>query len=44
MKLLVCYGWRELAYDGSLWSEINLMPFYRTITVDQIVQLSKAAG
>ncbi|RIB17805.1 hypothetical protein C2G38_1968091 [Gigaspora rosea] len=41
---LVCHGWRELAYDGSLWSEINLIPFYRTITADQIVRLSKAAG
>ncbi|CAG8697311.1 14951_t:CDS:2 [Dentiscutata erythropus] len=41
---LVCHGWHELAYDGSLWSELNLVSFYRTISADQILRLSKAAG
>ncbi|CAG8781326.1 17933_t:CDS:2, partial [Racocetra persica] len=40
----VCHGWHKLAYDGSLWSEINLKDFHRTITADQILRLSKAAG
>ncbi|KAI9019258.1 hypothetical protein CLU79DRAFT_759400 [Phycomyces nitens] len=40
----VCHAWRRLAYDGSLWTSIDISLFYKVIPEDQLVQLAVNAG
>ncbi|KAI8885152.1 RNI-like protein [Backusella circina FSU 941] len=40
----VCRKWSQLAFDGSLWSTIDVAPFYKTIPTDYIIKLIKSAG
>ncbi|CAO3659542.1 unnamed protein product [Rhizopus stolonifer] len=40
----VCKKWAQLAFDGSLWSDINVAPFYKTIPKDYLLKLIKASS
>ncbi|CAG8662460.1 677_t:CDS:2, partial [Ambispora gerdemannii] len=40
----VCRSWYSLAFDGSLWSKLNVAPFYQKISAYQLVALWKSAG
>ncbi|KAL1917721.1 uncharacterized protein VTP21DRAFT_3555 [Calcarisporiella thermophila] len=40
----VCRSWRDLAYNGALWSHIDATPFYKTIPAEQLLMLGVAAG
>lgn len=40
----VCRAWKMLAYDGTLWSNIDVTPFYRNISGEQLQALGIAAG
>ncbi|OAD69265.1 hypothetical protein PHYBLDRAFT_2967, partial [Phycomyces blakesleeanus NRRL 1555(-)] len=40
----VCHAWRRLAYDGSLWTSIDVTIFSNIIPEDQLVQLAVNAG
>jgi len=41
---MVCRAWYSLAFDGSLWSRLDVAPFYQRIKTDQLTALWKAAG
>ncbi|KAG9291882.1 hypothetical protein G9A89_012167 [Geosiphon pyriformis] len=41
---MVCRSWHSLAFDGSLWSQIDVAPFYQKISTDQLIALWKSAG
>ncbi|KAL7313059.1 hypothetical protein PS15m_006849 [Mucor circinelloides] len=41
---VICHKWYHLIYSGSLWTTINTDPFYKTITIEQIVRLLKASA
>ncbi|KAK9717029.1 hypothetical protein K7432_006481 [Basidiobolus ranarum] len=40
----VCRSWNEIAFDGSLWDTINLIPYYKYITGDRLIDLACTAG
>lgn len=40
----VCQKWMQLAFDGSLWTKIDVRPFYSSIPADQLLRLGVAAG
>ncbi|RUS26638.1 hypothetical protein BC938DRAFT_470498 [Jimgerdemannia flammicorona] len=40
----VCRSWKMLAYDGTLWSNIDVTPFYKNISGEQLLALGVAAG
>ncbi|KAG0756384.1 hypothetical protein G6F24_011188 [Rhizopus arrhizus] len=41
---VVCRKWNKLVFDGSLWSKINIIPFYKTIPTDYLLKLIKASS
>ncbi|KAH8556919.1 hypothetical protein BGW37DRAFT_416514, partial [Umbelopsis sp. PMI_123] len=41
---MVCHDWKNLAFDGSLWSNIDVTPYYKNITTEQLLALGVAAG
>lgn len=41
---VICRTWYHLIYSGSLWTTIDTDPFYKIITMDQIVRLIKASA
>ncbi|KAG2203933.1 hypothetical protein INT47_007516 [Mucor saturninus] len=41
---VVCHKWNELVYEGSLWSTINVTPFYKTIPIESILKLIKCSS
>ncbi|KAJ2959117.1 hypothetical protein NQZ79_g5402 [Umbelopsis isabellina] len=41
---MVCRAWKQLTLDGSLWSNIDVTPYYRNITTEQLLALGVAAG
>ncbi|KAL1932096.1 hypothetical protein VTP01DRAFT_9152 [Rhizomucor pusillus] len=40
----VCRKWRNLALDGSLWTQIDATPFYSTIPAEQLLKIAVSAG
>ncbi|KAF7729417.1 hypothetical protein EC973_004396 [Apophysomyces ossiformis] len=40
----VCRKWRRLAFDGSMWTKLDVTPFYKVIPAEEIVRLGVAAG
>lgn len=40
----VCHDWKNLAFDGSLWNNIDVTPYYKNITTEQLLALGVAAG
>ncbi|KAL7749990.1 hypothetical protein RI367_004505 [Sorochytrium milnesiophthora] len=40
----VSRSWYRLAFDGSLWADLNATPFYQGIPRDQLMRLVSAAG
>ncbi|KAK4518708.1 uncharacterized protein ATC70_008930 [Mucor velutinosus] len=41
---VICRKWYHLIYSGPLWTTIDTDPFYKIITMDQIVRLLKASA
>ncbi|CAG8441366.1 8351_t:CDS:2 [Ambispora leptoticha] len=41
---MVCRSWYNLAFDGALWSRLDVAPFYQKISASQLVALWKSAG
>ncbi|KAI8576125.1 hypothetical protein K450DRAFT_258152 [Umbelopsis ramanniana AG] len=41
---MVCHDWKNLAFDGSLWNNIDVTPYYKNITTEQLLALGVAAG
>ncbi|CAG8659212.1 13242_t:CDS:2, partial [Acaulospora morrowiae] len=41
---IVCREWKMLAFDGSLWSNLDATSFYQSISSHQLLKLSKSAG
>ncbi|KAG0170874.1 hypothetical protein DFQ28_002168 [Apophysomyces sp. BC1034] len=40
----VCRKWKRLAFDGSMWTKVDVTPFYKIIPAEQILRLGVAAG
>ncbi|KAI8150143.1 hypothetical protein BJV82DRAFT_586010 [Fennellomyces sp. T-0311] len=40
----VCQKWKRLALDGTLWTKIDVTPFYSAIPSEQLLRLGVAAG
>ncbi|KAI9259289.1 hypothetical protein BY458DRAFT_440526, partial [Sporodiniella umbellata] len=40
----VCKKWVQLVFDGSLWSDLNVAPFYKTIPKDYLLKLIRVAA
>ncbi|CAO3701434.1 unnamed protein product [Rhizopus stolonifer] len=40
----VCKKWNDLVFDGSLWTRINVAPFYKTITSQCLIKLIQASS
>ncbi|GAA5799012.1 hypothetical protein HPULCUR_004421 [Helicostylum pulchrum] len=41
---MVCHKWDKLVYDGSLWTTLNVTPFYKTIPTEHILKLVKCSS
>ncbi|KAI8380853.1 hypothetical protein BD560DRAFT_365461 [Blakeslea trispora] len=41
---LVCREWSRLVFDGSLWTTIDVSPFYKSIPIELILKLIKSSG
>lgn len=41
---MVCHKWKDLVYDGSLWTTINVSPFYKTIPIEHILKIIKCSN
>ncbi|PHZ15626.1 RNI-like protein [Rhizopus microsporus ATCC 52813] len=41
---VVCRKWNQLVFDGSLWTKLNVAPFYKIIPIDYLLKLIKASS
>ncbi|CAO3657133.1 unnamed protein product [Mucor hiemalis] len=41
---MVCHKWKELVYDGSLWTTIDVSPFYKSIPIENILKIIKCSN
>ncbi|KAI8368427.1 hypothetical protein EDC96DRAFT_574280 [Choanephora cucurbitarum] len=41
---VVCRKWHQLVFDGSLWTTIDISPFYKSMPIELILKLIKSSG